>query len=99
VVAVLVDIWVNVVSLLYKPSKQPESRAPRQAPPALATPALPLSDWERVLYVGTVDNGRHAPPHPSKARADEPRAFTAWTSSLRESEPTFEGERSVATRD
>ena len=49
--------------------------------------------------VGSVDNGRHAPQHPAKASADEPRAFTAWTSSLRESEPTFEGERSVATRD
>jgi cellulose synthase/poly-beta-1,6-N-acetylglucosamine synthase-like glycosyltransferase len=75
----LVDIWVNVIALLYKPSEPRAVRTPRQAPPASAVAALPLSDWERVLYVGSVDAEQHAAPHPSKPAADEPRAFTAWT--------------------
>jgi cellulose synthase/poly-beta-1,6-N-acetylglucosamine synthase-like glycosyltransferase len=95
----LVDIWVNLVSLLYKPSETPEPRTPRQANAPSATPALPLSDWERVLYVGSVEHGRHAAPHPSKSIAQEPRAFTRWTTALQRSEPVLEDERSVTTRD
>ena len=53
-------------------------RTPRQAPPVSAVAVLPLSDWERVLYVGSVDDGQHAAPHRSKPGGEKPRAFTAW---------------------
>jgi hypothetical protein len=71
-------------------------RSPRQAPPASAVPALPLSDWKRVLYVGSVDGGQHAAPHPSKPTAEEPRAFTAWTDGRAAAMRRLEDERSDA---
>jgi hypothetical protein len=92
----LVDIWVNVIALLYKPSEPRSVRTPRQAPPPSAVAALPLSDWERVLYVGSVDGGQHAAPHPSKPTADEPRAFTAWTDGRAAAMGVLEEERSAA---
>jgi hypothetical protein len=92
----LVDIWVNVIALLYKPSEPRAVRTPRQAPPASAVPALPLSDWERVLYVGSVDDGQLAAPHPAKPTDDEPRAFAAWTGGSAAAAGVLEDERSAA---
>jgi hypothetical protein len=94
----LVDIWVNVIALLYKPSEPRAVRTPRQAPPASAVPVLPLSDWERVLYVGSVDDGQLAAPHPTKPTGEEPPAFAAWTggpetaTGVLEDEPAAAGE-------
>jgi cellulose synthase/poly-beta-1,6-N-acetylglucosamine synthase-like glycosyltransferase len=95
----LVDIWLNILALLYKPSEPRPRRTPRQAPPASAPPALPLSDWERVLYVGSVDGGQLAAPLPAKAAEEEPRAFTAWTGALEALEPAFEDEQPLGVRD
>ena len=92
----LVDIWVNVIALLYKPSEPRAVRTPRQAPPASAVPVLALSDWERVLYVGSVDDGQLAAPHPAKPTDDEPRAFAAWTGGPAPAAGVLEDERSAA---
>ena len=95
----LVDIWVNTVAFLYKPSTATRASAPRRAAPVAAAPASPLSDWERVLYVGSVDDGQVAPPHPSPAIDEEPRAFTAWTNERRAAEPMSENGHAVGMRD
>jgi cellulose synthase/poly-beta-1,6-N-acetylglucosamine synthase-like glycosyltransferase len=64
----IVDIWVNVVSWLYKPSR-PAPMPARAAPSwrdRLADVAIP--DWERVLYLGFPDrrrSPRDAPGLPS----------------------------------
>ncbi len=64
----IVDIWVNVVSWLYKPSR-PAPMPARAAPSwrdRLADVAIP--DWERVLYLGFPDrrrSPRDAPGIPS----------------------------------
>jgi len=92
----LVDVWVNVIALLYKPSEPRAVRTPRQAPPPSAVPTLPLSDWERVLYVGSVDGGQHAAPRPSKPTAGEPRAFTSWSEGRAAAMGVLEDERSAA---
>jgi hypothetical protein len=92
----LVDIWVNVIALLYKPSEPRAVRTPRQAPPASTVPALALSDWERVLYVGSVDDGQLAAPHPAKPTDDEPRAIAAWTGGSAAAAGVLEDERSAA---
>jgi cellulose synthase/poly-beta-1,6-N-acetylglucosamine synthase-like glycosyltransferase len=95
----LVDIWVNTVAFLYKPSTATRASAPCRAAPVAASPASPLSDWERVLYVGSVDDGQVAPPHPSPAIDEEPRAFTAWTNERRAAEPMSENGHAVGMRD
>jgi cellulose synthase/poly-beta-1,6-N-acetylglucosamine synthase-like glycosyltransferase len=82
----LVDIWVNLVSLLYKPPAQGETARPRRAPAATTAPVLAAADWERVLYVGSVDHGQHAPPHPSKALDEGEAPEPALVASLGSSE-------------
>ena len=74
----LVDIWVNLIALLYKPAEPSAARTPRRAP-VTPLPAPVASDWERVLYVGSADDGQLAAPHPAKPANGEPRAFAAWT--------------------
>jgi hypothetical protein len=61
-----------------------------------AVPALSPSDWERVLYVGSVDDGQLAAPHPAKPTSGEPRAFAAWTGGPPAATGVLEDERSVA---
>jgi hypothetical protein len=64
----LVDIWVNVVSWLYKPSR-PAPMPARSAANGHELPAeLAIPDWERVLYLGFPERrraGRDVPIHPS----------------------------------
>ena len=83
----LVDIWVNLVSLLYKPPGprgETAGRAGRRPRPAPR--CWPPPDWERILYVGSVDHGQHAPPHPSKAIDEGEAPEPALVASLGSSE-------------
>ena len=69
----IVDIWVNVVSWLYKPSR-PAPMPARAAPSwrdRLADVAIP--DWERVLYLGFPDR-RRAPRDAPGLPSDPDRA-------------------------
>jgi hypothetical protein len=63
----LVDIWVNVVSWLYKP-QGPKKMAAR-APAALQPTPDGTANWELVLYLGHADRRRRpreAPEAPSE---------------------------------
>ncbi|HEX4306893.1 MAG TPA: glycosyltransferase family 2 protein, partial [Solirubrobacterales bacterium] len=63
----LVDIWVNVVSWLYKP-QGPKKMAAR-APAALLPTPEGTANWELVLYLGHADRrrrSREAPEAPSE---------------------------------
>ena len=53
----LVDIWVNVVSWLYKPQKY-TPRPARSAATAAATAGDDIGDWAFVLYMGFADRRR-----------------------------------------
>ncbi len=53
----LVDIWMNLVSLLYKPEK---ARRLRRAAPAQIGSAHPVTDWAAVLHYGS-DSAGHGP--------------------------------------
>jgi cellulose synthase/poly-beta-1,6-N-acetylglucosamine synthase-like glycosyltransferase len=74
----IVDVAVNLVSLLYRP-EQAQKPATRRTPPVSMTPEITSDTWERVLYVGATDDGRHAPPQPLTMPAEAPAAFSAWT--------------------
>jgi cellulose synthase/poly-beta-1,6-N-acetylglucosamine synthase-like glycosyltransferase len=57
----LVDIWVNVVSWLYKPQRYKPTKARRKAPRAVPDGAEgELTNWELVLYMGFADRRRSA---------------------------------------
>jgi cellulose synthase/poly-beta-1,6-N-acetylglucosamine synthase-like glycosyltransferase len=58
----LVDIWVNMVSWLYKPQRYAPAPTRRAAPASVSTDAE-LTDWEMVLYLGFADR-RRAPRAP-----------------------------------
>ncbi|HEX5192569.1 MAG TPA: glycosyltransferase family 2 protein [Solirubrobacteraceae bacterium] len=64
----LVDIWVNVVSWLYKP-RHPAPMPARSAPRPREQPdGVAMPDWERVLYLGFPDRrraSRDTPGHPT----------------------------------
>jgi cellulose synthase/poly-beta-1,6-N-acetylglucosamine synthase-like glycosyltransferase len=64
----IVDIWVNVVSWLYKPSR-PAPMPARTAADRGEMPAeVAIPDWERVLYLGFPDRRRarrDVPVHPT----------------------------------
>ena len=81
----LVDIWVNVVALLYKPADTPRKRPARRTS-ATAMPAV-MGDWERVLYVGSSDGAQLAPPLVSAISDEQPRAFAAWSDARASSDP------------
>jgi cellulose synthase/poly-beta-1,6-N-acetylglucosamine synthase-like glycosyltransferase len=53
----LMDIWINVVSWLYKPQRYKPTPARRTAP-ASVSPGAQLEDWEQILYLGFVDRRR-----------------------------------------
>jgi cellulose synthase/poly-beta-1,6-N-acetylglucosamine synthase-like glycosyltransferase len=61
----MVDIWINVVSWLYKPSR-PAPMAPRSGPRDLDEPAE-VADWELVLYLGFSDRRRRSRETPDEA--------------------------------
>jgi hypothetical protein len=51
------DIWINVLSWLYKPQRYKPTPARRTAP-ASVSPGAQLEDWEQILYLGFVDRRR-----------------------------------------
>jgi cellulose synthase (UDP-forming) len=54
----LVDIWVNVVSWLYKPQRY-QPTPPRRAPASFPDPSeAEVADWELILYMGFADRRR-----------------------------------------
>jgi cellulose synthase/poly-beta-1,6-N-acetylglucosamine synthase-like glycosyltransferase len=61
----LVDIWVNVVSWLYKP-QGPKKMAAR-APSALQPTPEGTANWELVLYLGHADRRRRSREAPEAA--------------------------------
>ena len=66
----LVDVWMNILSLLQRPEK---SRRLRRAAPAHVTGAQPVTDWAAVLHYGS-DSPNHAPlitPTPAAVRPAE----------------------------
>jgi cellulose synthase/poly-beta-1,6-N-acetylglucosamine synthase-like glycosyltransferase len=62
----IVDVWLNVVSWLYKPAsaKRPAARKAMPTPIAHGTH---LSDWESVLYIGSTDDGESRPARAARA--------------------------------
>ena len=66
----LVDIWVNVMSWLYKPQRYPPAPSRRAAPESIA-PDTHLADWEMVLYLGFTDR-RRAPRDSARGAGAEP---------------------------
>ena len=67
----LVDIWINVVSWLYKPQRH-RPAPPRSAPrPIAESSGTELTDWELALYMGFADR-RRAPRDKSTAEASDP---------------------------
>jgi cellulose synthase/poly-beta-1,6-N-acetylglucosamine synthase-like glycosyltransferase len=67
----LVDVWVNVVSWLYKP-QGPKKTAAR-APAALEPTDDGVADWELVLYLGHADR-RRRPREVTESPSDLDRA-------------------------
>ena len=64
----LVDIWVNVVSWLYKPSRPVPMPARTTADRRELPSGVVMPDWERVLYLGFPERRRSArdvPTHPT----------------------------------
>lgn len=61
----LVDIWISVVSWLYKPQRYEPAPSRRAAPASVSSDAQ-LADWEMVLYLGFADR-RRAPRAPVSA--------------------------------
>jgi cellulose synthase (UDP-forming) len=63
----LADIWVNLVSYLYRPQKYQPTASRRIAPASVGADSQ-LADWELVLYLGFADRRRSprtpAPPLP-----------------------------------
>ena len=53
----LIDIWLNVVSWLYRPQRYRPT--PSRQAPASISPDGALSNWELVLYLGFADRRRH----------------------------------------
>lgn len=75
----LVDMWVNVVSWLYKPQSYRPAPTRRSAPESIG-PDTQLSDWELVLYLGFADR-RRSP----RGAAAEPDGATRRSSAVAES--------------
>ncbi len=55
----IADVWVNVVSWLYKPEKTPK---PTRAAPMPVVPGIRIDDWEHVLHFGGASS-----QHPASA--------------------------------
>ncbi|MBS1887835.1 MAG: glycosyltransferase [Actinobacteria bacterium] len=84
----LVDIWVNVVSWLYKP-QGPKKMAAR-APAAIEPTAAGTANWELVLYLGHADR-RRRPRETPEAPTDLDRAPLTLPVSAPEVDPTLLG--------
>jgi cellulose synthase/poly-beta-1,6-N-acetylglucosamine synthase-like glycosyltransferase len=72
----LVDIWVNVVSWLYKPQRHAPAPA-RRLPADHPVSDEELSNWELVLYLGFADRRRAARVKPPVVTADPDRPVVA----------------------
>ncbi len=66
----LIDIWVNVVSWLYKPPRFKAAPSRRTAPVHVAAYSQ-LEDWEFVLYAGFADRRRDPRAQAAAAAAAE----------------------------
>lgn len=53
----LVDIWVNVLSWLYRPQRYDPAPSRRGAPESVSSDTH-LADWEMVLYLGFAERRR-----------------------------------------
>ncbi|HVV88874.1 MAG TPA: hypothetical protein VHB53_00135, partial [Solirubrobacterales bacterium] len=84
----LVDIWVNVVSWLYKP-QGPKKMAAR-APAALQPTPEGTANWELVLYLGHADR-RRRPREVPEAPSDLDSAPLTLPVSAPEVDPTALG--------
>lgn len=84
----LVDIWVNVVSWLYKP-EGPKKMAAR-APSALKPTPEGTANWELVLYLGHADR-RRRPRETPEAPSDLDRAPLTLPVSAPEVDPALLG--------
>jgi cellulose synthase (UDP-forming) len=72
----LVDIWVNVVSWLYKPQRHAPAPA-RRLPTDYQVSDEELSNWELVLYLGFADRRRAPRVKPPVVPADPDRPVVA----------------------
>ena len=73
----LVDIWVNVVSWLYKPQRHAPTPARRLPEPAFSASEDGVSDWELVLYLGFADRRRTPRVKPPVVTPDPDRPVVA----------------------
>jgi hypothetical protein len=71
----LVDIWVNVVSWLYKPQRH--APAPARRLPDLVGVDDETSNWELVLYLGFADRRRAPRAKPPVVTVDPDRPVVA----------------------
>lgn len=63
----LVDIWINILSWLYRPQRYDPAPSRRTAPESISSDTH-LADWEMVLYLGFAD--RRRAPRDRRRRAD-----------------------------
>jgi chitinase len=68
----VVDAWIHLTGLLYKPARSHRRRLPRPGRQAAPAP-VPADDWRSVLEVGLTDTGQWALP----AAASPRRALAA----------------------
>ena len=73
----LVDIWVNVVSWLYKPQRHAPAPARRLPADQLGGDGAEASNWELVLYLGFADRRRAARVKPPVVTTDPDRPVVA----------------------
>jgi cellulose synthase (UDP-forming) len=71
--ASIVDIWVNVVSWLYKPQRHAPAPARRLPEPGLDGADAGVGDWELVLYLGFADRRRKPRVKPPVVTSDPDR--------------------------
>jgi hypothetical protein len=73
--ASLADIWINIVSWLYVPAAAPRRRpSSRRSAPVPVARDVQLSDWESVLYLGSLEGGRVPRPTTNGNGASAPAA-------------------------
>jgi cellulose synthase/poly-beta-1,6-N-acetylglucosamine synthase-like glycosyltransferase len=72
----LVDIWLNVVALLYKPQRYRPAPARRPAETFHSGAEAAPTDWELVLYLGFADRRRAPRVRPEDAPLDHPDSST-----------------------
>jgi cellulose synthase/poly-beta-1,6-N-acetylglucosamine synthase-like glycosyltransferase len=79
----LVDIWINVVSWLYKPQRHAPAPA-RRLPEPESVPDSEPDNWELVLYLGFADRRRAQRVKPPTVKVDPDRPVIALPLALDE---------------